>query len=44
MVGYGYDLGTCKHVFSKTIDCKTWIFCNLENLDFLQLTIIFVNL
>ena len=28
MVGYGYDLGTCKHV------CKTWIFCNLENLDF----------
>ena len=33
MVGYGYDLGTCKHV-CKTIDCKTWIFCNLENLDF----------
>ena len=37
MVGYGYDLGTCKHV-CKTIDCKTWIFCSLE------LAIVFVNL
>ena len=35
MVGHGFDLGTCKNV-CKTIYCKTWIFCNLENLDFLQ--------
>ena len=43
MVRYGYDISTCKYV-CKTIDCKTWIFCNLENLDFLQLPIVFVNL